>query len=52
MRIFVCFRGFHQLMSFLGSIGKVMEESGLGTALKTVYTPVTVSHMFSRKAYA
>ena len=53
MRIFVCLGGFHQLMSFLGSIGKVMEGSGLGTALETVYTPVTVvSHMFSGKAYA
>ena len=52
MRIFVSLGGFHQLMSYLGSIGKVTEGSGLGTALKTVYTPVTVSHMFSGKAYA
>ena len=49
MRIFVRLGGFHQLMSFLGSIGKVMEGSGLGTALETVYTPVTVGHMFSEK---
>ena len=52
MRIFVRFGGFHQLMSFLGSIRKLMEKSGLGTALKTVYTPITVSHMFSGKACA
>ena len=52
MRISVGLGGFHHLMSFLGSIGKVMEGSGLGTALKIVYTPVTVSHMFSGKAYA
>ena len=39
-------------MSFLGSIGKAMEGSRLGTALETVYTPVAVSHMFSGKAYA
>ena len=52
MRIFVRLGGFHQLMSFLGSIGKVMEGSGLGTALENVYTPVTVSHMFSGKTYA
>ena len=52
MRVFVCVGVFHQLMSFLGSIGKVMGRSGLGTALETVYTPVTVSHMFSGKAYA
>ena len=29
-----------------------MEGSGLGTALETVYAPVTVSHMFNWKAYA
>ena len=52
MRIFVRLGGFHHLMSFLGSIGKVMEGSGLGTALETVYAPVTVSHMFNWKAYA
>ena len=52
MRFFVCLGGFYQLMRFLGSIGKVMEGSGLGTALKTVYTPVTASHMFSGKACA
>ena len=52
MKIFVGLRGFHQLMSFLGSIGKVMEGSGLGTVLETVYTPVAVSHRFSGKAYA
>ena len=52
MRIFVCLGGFHQLMSFLGLIGKVMEGLGLGTALEIVYTPVTVSHLFSGKAYA
>ena len=42
MRIFVRLGGFHQIMSFLGSIGKVMEGSGLGTALATVCTPITV----------
>ena len=52
MRIFVSLGGFHQLMSYLGSIGKVTEGSALRTALKTVYTPVTASYMFSGKAYA
>ena len=52
MRIFVYLGVFQQLMSLLGSIGKVMGRSGLGAALKTVYTPVTVSHMFSGKSYA
>ena len=36
MRIFVCLGGLHQLMSFLGSIRKVIEGSGLGTTLETV----------------
>ena len=52
MIISVCLGGFHQLMSFLGSIGKVIEGSGIGAALETVCTPVTVSCMFSGKAYA
>ena len=29
--------GFHLLMSFLGSIGKVMENTGLTSALETIY---------------
>ena len=44
IRIFVRPGGLHQLMSFFGSIGKVTEGSGLGTALETVYTSVKVSH--------
>ena len=52
MRLFVRLGGFHQLMSFLDSMGKAMEVSRLGAALEIAYTPVTVSHMFSRKAYA
>ena len=37
-------------MSFLGSIGSLMEGSGLRTALETVYAPVTVGKMFTGKA--
>ena len=44
--------GFHKFMSFLGPIGKVIDVNGLGTALETVYAPVTVDHMFSGKVYA
>ena len=40
IRIFVYLGVFQQLMSVLGSLGKVMGRSGLGTALETVYTPV------------
>ena len=52
MKIFVRIGGFHQLMSFLGAIGTLMEGSGLRPALETVYSPVTVNHMFSGKAIA
>ena len=49
---FVRLGGFHQLMSFLGSIGSLMGGSGLRVALETVYAPVTVGPMFTGKAYA
>ena len=52
MNIFVRPGDFHQLMSFLGSIGCLMEGSGLRAALKNVYAPVTVGHMFSGKTFA
>ena len=52
MKIFVRLEGFHQCMSFLGSIGCMMEGSGLRDALETVYALITVGHMFSGKAYA
>ena len=51
MDIFVRLGGFHQIMSFLGSIGLLMGGSGLRSALETVYAPVTVGHMFTGKAY-
>ena len=51
MEIFVRLGGFHQLMSFLGSIGSLMEGSGLRRALETVYVPLTVGHMMTGKAY-
>ena len=52
MHIFVRLCGFHQLMSFLGSKGFLMEGSGLRKALETVYAPNTVTHMLSGKAYS
>ena len=39
-------------MSFLGSIGTLMEGSGTRTALKSLYAPVTVGHMMTGKAYS
>ena len=52
MNIFVRLGGFHQLMSFPGSIGSLMGGSGLRSPLETVYAPVTVGHMFTGKAYS
>ena len=52
MYIIVRLGGFHQLMSFLGSIGCVMEGSGLENALGTVYVPLTVVHMLTGMAYS
>ena len=37
-------------MSFLGSIGSLMEGSGLRRALETVYVPLTIGHIMTGKA--
>ena len=50
MRFFVRQGGFHQLVSFLGSIGTLMEGSDLKSALETVYATVAVRHMFTGKS--
>jgi len=42
--------GFHTQMSFLGSIGHLMEGSGLQELLEVVYAGNTVGHMLSGKA--
>lgn len=44
--------GFHTQMSFLGTIGKLCEGSGLEEALETVYATNTVPHLLSGKAYS
>ena len=44
--------GFHTLMSFLSCIGYFMEDSGIETALQTVYGENSVKHMMSGKAIA
>ena len=44
--------GFHLLMSFLGSIGKVMECSRISELFQVVYSSATAVHMMSGKAYA
>lgn len=42
--------GFHTLMSFLGSVGHLMEGSGLREILEKVYASNTVTHIMSGKA--
>ena len=51
MKVFLRLGGFHQLMSFLGSCGTLMEGSGMRTALESLYAPVTVGYM-TGKAYS
>ena len=44
--------GFHMLMSFLGSIGRLMECSGISELFQIVYSSDTAVHMLSGKAYS
>ena len=48
----VCRLGFHLLISFLGSVGKVMECSGISELSQVVYSSATAVCMFSGKTYA
>ena len=41
---------FHMQMSFLGSIGYLMHDSGLKETLETIYAPNAVTHILSGKA--
>ena len=47
----VCRLGFHLLISFLGSVGKVMECSGISELSQVVYSSATAVCMFSGKTY-
>ena len=44
--------GFHMLMSFYGSIGSIMEGSGIRKLFKTIYGENTTKHIMSGKATA
>lgn len=44
--------GFHIMMSFLGSIGHLMADSGLQELLELIYAKNAVVHMLSGKAVA
>ena len=50
LNIVVRLGGFHTMMSFLGSIGCLMEGSGLERLLEAVYAKNTVPHIMSGKA--
>lgn len=50
LRIVARLGGFHTLMSFVGSVGSLMEASGLEALFETMYGKNTIVHMFSGKA--
>ena len=43
---------FHTEMSFIGSIGHLMAESGLKELLELIYVPTAVEHILTVKAIA
>ena len=43
---------FHTEMSFIGSIGHLMAESGLKELLELIYVPTAVEHTLTVKAIA
>lgn len=51
-RIFVRLGGFHLLMSFLGSIGYIMSNSGLEDMWETVFARNSISSMLTGHSYA
>ena len=50
--IFVRLGGFHFVMSYLGSMGAIMNDSGLRNQWETVYAHNSVNHMLTGHAYA
>ena len=45
MKVVLILGGFHLMMSFLGSVGTVMNGSGISEILQTIYAPKAVEHM-------
>jgi hypothetical protein len=52
LEVVVRLGGFHLLMSYLGSICKIMTGSGLEDVLMEIYGSNTIEHILSGKAYA
>lgn len=50
--VFVRLGGFHMLMSFLGSIGYIMDGSGIKEALSQIYASNSVDKMLDGHAYS
>lgn len=50
-KVFLRIGGFHQLMSFLGALCKLMEGSGFEQVLETVYAANSIPKMMSGKSY-
>jgi len=50
MPIVLVLGGFHMMMSFAGSIGMLMTDSGLNEALECVYGKVAIKHMMTGKS--
>ena len=50
MSIVIILGGFLLMMSYMGSVGALMKESGLKEALTTCYGSNTVEHMITCKA--
>ena len=50
--VFLRLGGFHLVMSYLGSVGYIMSQSGLKDIWETVYAPNSVNHMLTGHAYA
>ena len=51
MNVVYGLRGFHLLISFFVSIGKVVEYSGISELFQVVYSSATAVHMLTWKAY-
>ena len=51
LNIVIHLRGFHTLMSFVGSIGSLMDGSGIETVLQTVYGKILLDKFFKVDRY-
>ena len=52
MPIVVRLGAFRTLMNYLGSVGKIMKDSGLEELFEEVYAPNSIPHIISGKAYS